>query len=196
MVEQRQARQRDWTQRFLDRVADLAATMAGERRWERILVSGGERWTEPVAAKFPAPLHDKVIRDARVLTGLDDGRLLAAVTERLHEDHASRERRLLEQVRDAGLSQAGALGLSQVVAALNVGRVAHLVYDPEVRYTGSVGAEGVYADAEVAAGGEPATHEPRLTERALSTGARVSPIEGAADGVLSDAAGIGALLRW
>jgi hypothetical protein len=28
-------------------------------------------------------------------------------------------------VRDAGLSQAGALGLSQVVAALNAGRVAN-----------------------------------------------------------------------
>jgi Bacterial archaeo-eukaryotic release factor family 10 len=121
MLEHRQARQRDWTQRFLDRVADVAATMAGERRWERILVSGGERWTEPVAVKFPAPFHDKVIRDARVLTGLDDGGLLAAVTEQLHEDHASREQRLLEQVRDAGLSQAGALGLSQVVAALNAG---------------------------------------------------------------------------
>jgi hypothetical protein len=40
---------------------------------ERILVSGGERWTEPVAVKLPAPLHDKVIRDARVFTGLDDG---------------------------------------------------------------------------------------------------------------------------
>lgn len=124
---------------------------------ERILVSGGERWTEPVAVKLPAPLHDKVIRDARVLTGLDDGGLLAAVTEQLHEDHASRERRLLEQVRVAGLSQAGALGLSQVVAALNAGRAAHLVYDPEVRYTGSVGADGaLYADEEVGAGNEAA----------------------------------------
>ena len=201
MLEHRQARQRDWTQRFLDRVADVAATMAGERRWERILVSGGERWTEPVAVKFPAPLHDKVIRDARVLTGLDDGGLLAAVTEQLHEDHVSREWRLLEQVRDAGLSQAGALGLSQVVAALNAGRVAHLVYDPEVRYTGSVGADGaLYADEEVGAGNEAATAEPRLTERlverALSTRARVSPVEGAADGVLGDGAGIRALLRW
>jgi hypothetical protein len=30
------------------------------------------------------------------------------VTERLHEDHASRDRRLLEQVRAAGLGHAGA----------------------------------------------------------------------------------------
>jgi hypothetical protein len=76
-----------------------------------------------------------------------------------------------------------------------------LVYDPEVRYVGSVGADGaLYADAESGVGGFPHMREPRLTERlverALATGARVSPIEGAAGDVLSDAAGIGALLRW
>jgi Bacterial archaeo-eukaryotic release factor family 10 len=199
MLEHRQARERDRAERFLDRVTAVAASMAGNRRWERILVSGGERWTELVAAKLPGPLHEKAILDTRVLAGLDDGRLLAAVTERLHEDHAAREQRLLEQVRDAG--QAGALGPSEVVAALNVGRVAHLVYDPEVRYTGSIGADGVlHADAEIGPGGEPATPEPRLTERlverALATGARVSPVESAARGVLSEASGIAALLRW
>jgi hypothetical protein len=36
----------------------------------------------------------------------------------------------------------------------------------------------------------------RLVERALKTGARISPIEGAADGRLKDAAGVAALLRW
>jgi hypothetical protein len=95
----------------------------------------------------------------------------------------------------------GALGLSQVAGALNEGRVAHLVYDPDVRYAGSMDADGaLYADAEAAAGNRPHTAEPRLTERlverALATGARVSPVEGAAGGVLRDAAGIGALLRW
>lgn len=142
-----------------------------------------------------------MIQDTRVLAGLDDAGLLTAVSERLHDDHAHRERHLLERVRDAGLSQVGALGLSQVAGALREGRVAHLVYDPQVRYTGSVDADGaLYADAEVGSAGQPHTPEPRLTERlverALVTGARVSPIEGAADGILRDAAGIGALLRW
>jgi hypothetical protein len=36
----------------------------------------------------------------------------------------------------------------------------------------------------------------RLVERALRTGAQVSPIEGAADGGVGNAAGIAALLRW
>jgi hypothetical protein len=37
-----------------------------------------------------------------------------------------------------------------VAAALNAGRVAHLVYDPEVRYRGTVGADGaLYGGDEV-----------------------------------------------
>ena len=99
-----------------------------------------------------------------------------------------------ERVRESGRSGAAALGLSEVAAALNVGRVAHLVYDPEVRYTGTVAPDGaLYGDVEVGPGGHPGTPEPRLTERlverALDTGARISPVEGAADGGLRAAAG-------
>ncbi|MEV4834449.1 VLRF1 family aeRF1-type release factor [Nonomuraea sp. NPDC049486] len=199
MREQRKARERAWAQRFLDRVAETVTNLTEERRWERILVSGGDQWAEILAGRLPEPLRDRVIRDTRVLAGLDDPGLLAAVTERLHAEHTASERRLLEQVLDAGLSKKGALGLSQVAGALNEGRVAHLVYDPEVRYVGSVDADGtLYADTET--GVRRHTPEPRLNERlverALATGARVSPIEGAGAGVLGDAGGIGALLRW
>jgi hypothetical protein len=73
--------------------------------------------------------------------------------------------------------------------------------DPTRREATAIDIKNRYdAGAEVGPGGEPATPEPRLTERlgerALATGARVSPVEGAARGVLSEAAGIGALLRW
>lgn len=201
MLEQRQARQQELTRRFLDQVAETVTDMMDERRWERLLVSGGERWTQPVAAKLPEAIQDRVIQDLRVLTGLDDEGLRSAVTERLREDHTLREQRLVEQVREAALGGDGALGLSEVAAALNEGRVAHLVYDPEVRYTGSIGADGaLLAGSELGVDGKPGTPEPRLTERlverAFSTGARVSPIEGAASGALSEAVGIGALLRW
>lgn len=201
MREQRQARERDRTARFLDGVTSVAARLAGERRWERLLISGGERWTEPIAAGLPDSLRDGLITDSRVLGGLDDAALADVVSERLHSAHADYEARLLERVRDAGLSGTGALGLSEVVAALNLGRVAHLVYDPEIRYVGSVGAdEYLYAGEESAAERASMTREPRLTERlverALATGARVNPVEGAAGGVLQDANGIAALLRW
>ncbi|MEO6795211.1 MAG: hypothetical protein ABI253_05520 [Mycobacterium sp.] len=199
--EQRQARGRDRAQRFLEQVTTVAAGLAGERGWERILVSGGDRWTEPTVAGLPQPLRDKVFADARVLTGFDDAALASVVNDWAKEQHAERERRLPAEVRDAAGTGTGALGLSEVAAALNAGRVRHLVYDPEVRYTGTVGADGaLYSGGEVGPEGHPGTPEPRLTERlverALATGARISPVEGAADGVLGDVAGVGALLRW
>ena len=66
--------------------------------------------------------------------------LSATVTENLHAQHDEYEARLVRDARQAALgSGAGALGLSEVVGALNEGRVTHLVYDPEIRYQGSIG---------------------------------------------------------
>jgi hypothetical protein len=199
--EQRAARERAHTQRFLERFGSAAGALADERGWERVLVSGGDQLTEPLAQALAARLDDGLIRDSRVLTGLDHAALSQAVTDVLAAQHAEHEQRLVRDARDAALGRgAAALGLSDVVGALNEGRVAHLLYDPEVRYQGSVGAEGI-----LLAGGEHAEEiasmpEPRLTERlverALETGARVTPVEGAARGALSDAEGIAAQLRW
>lgn len=199
--EQRDARERDRIQRFLGQVTRVAAELAGARGWERILVSGGKRWTEPTVAGFPEALRDKVFTDARVLNGLDDVALAAAVTEWIHEQQTERAAQLAGQVRDAAGSAAAGLGLSEVAAALNAGRVAHLVYDPKVRYVGTMGADGaLYGGDEVGPDGHPGVPEPRLTERlveqALKTRARVTPVEGAAEGALRDAAGVAALLRW
>ncbi len=201
MREQRQARERDWTQRFVEQVATVAAQLAAKRGWERILLSGGERWTEATIARFPQALRGSVFPDARVLSGLDDAALATTVTDWVHEQHTEHERQLLRQVREAAGAGRGALGLSEVATALNAGRVAHLVYDPGVRYTGTVGADGaLYGDHEVAPAGQPQRPEPRLTERlverALETGARISPVEDAAEDELSDAGGVAALLRW
>lgn len=201
MREQRQARGRDRTRRFIGQVTEVAAELARDRGWERILVSGGERWTEPTVAGFPEALRSKVYADARVLAGLNDDALATAVTEWAHAQHTERERQLLGRLRDAAKSGGGALGLSEVTAALNAGRVAHLVYDPKVRYLGTVGADGaLYGGDEVGPDGHPGSPEPRLTERlverALKTKARITPIEGGAEGELRDAAGIAALLRW
>lgn len=200
MREQRQARERARIERFLDEAVGVAAGLAGERGWERILVSAGERWTSQAIERFPRALREKVSLDARVLSGLDDATLAATVDEWAHEQHKRREGQLIERVREAGAATA-ALGLSEVAAALNAGRVEHLVYDPHVRYVGTVGSDGtLYAGDEVAPGGQPGRPDPRFTERlverALNSGARISPIEGAAEGGLRDANGVAALLRW
>jgi hypothetical protein len=199
--EQRQARGRDLAERFALQVAAVATRLAAERRWVRVVVSGGERLTRSLVDGFPESLRHAVVSDARVLGGLDRQSLTAAVTERLHDAYTEGEAHLLGRLRDAAFGGTAALGPSEVVAALNAGRVAHLVYDPKVRYSGSVASTGdLFAGDEVAGAAEAVAAEPRLTERlverALETGARVSPVEGAADGVLQEAAGIAALLRW
>ncbi|HEU4361019.1 MAG TPA: hypothetical protein VFR27_05855 [Mycobacterium sp.] len=201
MREQRRAREDDRMQRFLTEAARVAGELAGGHGWERILISGGEHWTEATVAKFPPGLRNKLYADTRVLSGLDDAALATAVTEWAHNQHTEQAGQLLGRVRDAAGSGDGALGLSEVVAALNAGRVAHLVYDPNVRYTGTIGADGaLYSGDEVGPNGLPGTPEPRLTERmverALQTAARVSPVAGAATTELSDADGAAALLRW
>jgi hypothetical protein len=72
---------------------------------------------------------------------------------------------------------------------------------PDIRYIGSVGEDGLlYSGDERGPDGRAGTPETRLTERlverALATGARVSPVEGAARGPLVEAGGIAALVRW
>ena len=110
---------------------------------------------------------------------LDVASLEDIVTDRLRAEHTAFEHRLIGKVHEqARGGRAAALGLSEVVGALNQARVAHLVYDPFIRYRGSVGDDGsLYAEDETAltAG---STADLRLTERiverALETGAQVT----------------------
>ncbi|MEZ5122051.1 MAG: VLRF1 family aeRF1-type release factor [Solirubrobacterales bacterium] len=194
--EQRAARERDRLSRFLAAVAAAVESHLPEHGWERVLVSGGDRLTEPLADALPA-LRERIVRDPRLLAQLAPAELAAAVSERLRSDHRARELDLLGRTREA----AAARGVSEVAAALNEGRVTHLIYDPEVRYEGTIDADGaLYAAGEAPPAARELTDEPRLTERlverALGTGARVSPVEGAAAGALAEAGGIVALLRW
>ena len=85
-----------------------------------------------------------------------------------------------------------------MLAALNDARVEHLIYDPQVRYTGALG-EGdlLLASPEAAS---VVVQESRLTERiverCLLTAARITPLDATAADTLADAGGIAALLRW
>ena len=199
--EQRNTRERDLASRFFERVATAASRLARERGWDRILVSGGEQHTDSLVAALPPALRATALRDHRLLVRLDLATVEAIVTERVRAAHAELENQLIGRVREqAHGAGAAALGLSEVVGALNQARVAHLVYDPFVRYRGSVAGDGtLYAEDETALT-PAATADPRLTERmverALETGARVSPVEGAAADGLPEADGIAAVLRW
>lgn len=195
----RDRRETERRARLAGAVAAESQRLADERLWERVLVAGAERLTAPLVAALPDPLQAITLRDPRQLDELEPAKLDAAIAERLGADHDARGRHLGRRMRDAALGAGrGALGLSEVAAALNQARAEHVVYDPTVRYTGTMAADGsLYGWTE----GTPATvDEPRLTERiverALNTGARLTPVDGAAADVLRDAGGIAALLRW
>jgi hypothetical protein len=199
--EQRKAREREQAARFIDRVAAAASKVASDRGWERVLVSAGEQRTERLVAALPWPLREMALRDPRVLVKLDPATVEHLVTQRMRAAQAELDQRLIRKVRDeAHRAGRAALGLSEVVGALNQARVAHLIYDPLIRYRGTIGQDGsLYANGErvLAQVWRADTRlTERLVERALETGARVTPVEGAASDGLADASGIAAVLRW
>lgn len=200
--EQRRRRARDRRRRFLDRAANEVAELARERGWERLVVSGGEPLRTPLIRALPAPLRENAIPEARHLIDLDSNAVAEAVQELLDRHRAEADARLIDDIRDAALAgRGGALGLSEVAAALNEARLERLVYDPEVRFAGAVAADGrLLVPPERDPLGEPSTPEPRLTERiverCLATGARITPVGGPAAATLAEMGGIAGRLRW
>jgi len=196
--DQRWRREREQQMRWMEQVAAEVLHLADEQDWGRIVISGDERLTGPLVDALPTRLRDVALLDPRHLQS-DHPALAMDIAERLRQDRAGRNVDLSRRVRAAALgAQRGALGLSEVVAALNEGRVEHVIYDSARRYTGGIGLDGsLFADAERLGLG---TEEPRLleriVERALDTGARVTPLDGLAADRLADADGIAALLRW
>jgi hypothetical protein len=199
MREQQAHRERERRLRQVGPIAAEICRLSEAKAWERILISGGERLTTPLVTALPDRLRRMTIRDPRHLVELDPSRVEAEVAERLGREQAERNLDLGRHVRNIALGAGkGAVGLSEVVAALNDARAEHVIYDPELRYAGAIGDDGYLFAWTEAAG--PVVAEPRLTERiverALDTGARLTPIAGVGAGVLRDADGIAALLRW
>lgn len=199
-VEHWQAKENSRARRFARKIADRAAAMVAEQGWDRILVSAGTTWTGMVADLVQAPPELAILQDPRILAGLDDAAFAHAVAEQLHAHHIEREQQQAAQIARSAPGTV-ALGLSEVAAALNEGRVAHLIYDPRVRFRGAVTDDGTLlaGTEEAPGGGEPrpdSRFTERLVHRALATTARISPLEGAAATSLAAARGIAATLRW
>ena len=111
-----------------------------------------------------------------MLTQLDQAGLSATVTERLHARHDEYESQLVHDARGGLGSGTGALGLSEVVGALNEGRVSHLIYDPHIRYEGSIGTDGrLLAGDEAGPTRADGVAEPRLTERLVNARSKPAP---------------------
>jgi hypothetical protein len=200
--EQRHRRARDRRRQMLDKVVVGLSELAGERGWERVVVSGGQSLTAPLIRALPTSLDRNAIRDGRHLIELESNTVARIVGELLEQHQSDADARLTLGIRDAAMAgHGGALGLSEVTAALNDARVEHLVYDPAIRFAGAMAADGrLVLPPERHPLGKPSTAEPRLTERfverCLATGARVTPVTGPAVEMLAEMGGVAARLRW
>jgi predicted component of type VI protein secretion system len=199
--EGRERRADDQRRRFVDRIATAAMQLATRRGWERAVISGDERLTGPLLRALPEPLRDNAVRDPRHLIESDSRSLNAIVSQLLEQQQAESDLRLTDRILNAArAAEGGALGLSEVLAALNEARVMHLIYDPDLRYAGAIADDGQLSSPPEQRPTARVVEEPRLTERmverCLATGARVTPVGGRAAEMLADAGGVAAQLRW
>lgn len=197
--EQQASRERDGQLRWLHGLAAEVFRCYEERGWQRLVVFGDERLTAPLIDGLPRWMRHVTYVDRRHVPSTDHSVLHAVLRHHLAEEQEHRQLALVQRVRDAALGAGRAvLGLSEVASALNEARVEHLVYDPAIRHSGSLGANGwLYAGGE--ATGSVVVEQrltERLVERSLATGATITPVSAQAAEKLLDADGVGALLRW
>ncbi len=130
--------------------------------------------------------------------------IATAVWSLLRSVHVDREVELVTEAKERALGGGpGALGMRNVCDALNEGRVAHLLYDDELTWTGYVSSEGTLhprieglaADSDLTFERDPLFIE-RLLERAIATSANATPLGSEEALPLRVYEGVAALLRW
>lgn len=189
-----------------DVVADLGSYVEAHG-WDRVVVAGNPKLREEVAQQ----VRDSDNRGTRVLVADDTFETEAphVVAERvwplLRSVHRQREADLVDHAIERGLGGHGAaVGLRKVCDALNEGRVMHLLYVADLQLEGYRSSEdtlhprveGPLAESDqVSMTREPLFVE-RLIEKAVATGATVTPVDDGAAGPLQVHEGVGALLRW
>jgi hypothetical protein len=169
-------------------LAAEARAAADDNGWTRVVVAGDGRLGH-LLARSAAPRGCEVSVVSRSVAGLGPRALAAAVRSALHDAQRRYEWRLVERTIEAGLDDRGAvLGPGRTRRALDRREVRHLLIDAERDYPRPEPrrAAGRWMDRDPAED---------LIERALESGADITPVEGPARRPLGAAEGIAALLR-
>jgi hypothetical protein len=192
--------------RYLHTVGGEIANHAKNYGWECVAITGEAKYAHAVAAGVPAGLTATVATLPHTVAGHDAHKLASTVMPAVEQARADRLFRLTERVQNAAFSaksEAGACGLAPTLAALQEGRVAHLLMAADGTWTGRRAPDGTLTtDTDVPPGVDPArlVQEPRLDELmielAIRDGAPVSILDAGMAAPLADHDGIGALLRW
>jgi peptide subunit release factor 1 (eRF1) len=192
--------------RFLRSVADDVLAQTKEHGWDRVILSGDVKLRE-----FVADLLEHGNSGLRTVHADQDWEKDSPATiarnawPLLRSVHEQREQDLVDTTIERALGGGAAtLGLREVCDALNQGRVAHLVFDDRLELQGFRSSEdtlhpevsGPVAQSEgVEFHPEPLFIE-RMIEKAIGTGAAVTPVGHAASAPLGAHDGVVALLRW
>jgi hypothetical protein len=166
--------------RFLKQAGELIAQRHGERPWRRILLIGdGDR--PSLLAKGLGPKSELVHVVHHDLISAPAAKIEARVEEEVEHLNRQREEQLIDYLREAiGATPGAAVGRDEVLKALEMAQVRHLIFDSEFDFEPIDGA--------------PATE--RFISLAVSTRAEVTPVEGLAAASLRDHGGVAALLRF
>jgi hypothetical protein len=202
-----EARIDDNLHRWARDVVNEATELVARHGWDRMVIAGNPKLREEIASM----VRDADTKGIRVLVADDTFETEAphVVAERvwplLRSVHQQREADLVDEAIERGLGgNHGAVGMRKVCDALNEGRVMHLVYVADLQVEGYRSSEETLhprVEGVVAASDElKLTREPhfveRLVEKAIATGAKVTPVDEGAAGPLQAHEGVGALLRW
>jgi peptide subunit release factor 1 (eRF1) len=192
--------------RFLRSVADDVLAQVKEHGWDRVILSGDVKLRE-----FVGDLLEHGQQGLRLVHADRDwehdspATIAQNVWPLLRSVHEQREQDLVDTAVERTLAGGAATaGLREVCDALNQGRVAHLLFDNRLELEGFRSSEdtlhpeisGPVAQSEgVEFHREPLFIE-RMIEKAIGTGAAVTPVGHAASAPLGAYDGVAALLRW
>ncbi|MEX2504419.1 MAG: VLRF1 family aeRF1-type release factor [Egicoccus sp.] len=191
--------------RWLRSLADDVMATAKEQGWDRLVLSGGSQLREYVAGIVGESDGLRVLHADADWEHHSPAQISAGAWPLLRSVHEEREHELVDLALDRALSgNAGAVGLDKVCDALNEGRVAHLLFDDRLQITGHRSSEGTLhpeMGGQLAqSDGVEFTEEPlfveRMIEKAIATGAQVTPVAQAPSAPLGQHDGVAALLRW
>jgi hypothetical protein len=182
-------------ERFLKEAGGRTSAKAGERGWRDLLVFGESehvrRFAHALDSHEPRHVYGKNV------VSEPSTRIAGRVEELLPDLARERELKLVETVKESAYSgkERGSLGPQETLEALAQGRVEHLLFDAERDYHGHGIEEGLsYSGPPLGQDGLPVTE--LMIEKALETGARVTPLVGDAASALDEHDGVAALLRY
>jgi hypothetical protein len=180
--------------RFVGAVADEVSRLSGERGWSEILGFGDGKYLSELEQRLGAGAL--VHAESKNLIPAGDADIAARVRELSRELNRRRELDLIDRAEQRAMEGGrGSLGLLETAQALAEGRVEHLLIDG-ARLAGEPDAslsEALAIEGSSAAGTRAAEI---LIERALATGAGITPVEDEAADRLAGNGGAAALLRY